>query len=499
MRGYPAALDQVRVRDRCPSCDSARIEYEFRIEQGNISRCADCTLLFSREPLALQADASRNYPQLVREQLSLLMRSARAQPRAVLAVLPVVPAETVDGVEVVAAEQFAASGAPGARYDAVLCIDVLDRVADPASLLRQLRAALVPGAPASFCVPSVSSSSARYAGAAWSGFRRGGSTFYSVDTLQSLLVRHGFRGAKFYTDGLIRGASLRLRTLARVLGTLGLRRAAVRAQHGTRLLDEAMTAVAVRAETIERPRLSVIVPVYNERKTFGELMTRVIGKEIDGVDIEIIIVESNSGDGSREDVLAYAGHPRVTIVLQDGPRGKGNAVRAGLARATGDILMFQDADLEYEVEDYDDLIRPIRAYQRNFVIGSRHLRKGSAWKIRDFNDAPVLSQVFNLGHVVFLRLLNGLYGQSMDDPFSMFKVFRSDCIAGLTFECDRFDFDFEIVIKLLRKGYRPLEIPVNYHSRSIAEGKKVTMFRDPMTWLRALFRFRNSPLYDDPR
>lgn len=87
----------------------------------------------------------------------------------------------------------------------------------------------------------------------------------------------------------------------------------------------------------------------------------------------------------------------------------------------------------------------------------------------------------------------------MDDPFSMFKVFRSDCIAGLTFECDRFDFDFEIVIKLLRKGYRPLEIPVNYHSRSIAEGKKVTMFRDPMTWLRALFRFRNSPLYDDPR
>jgi hypothetical protein len=77
----------------------------------------------------------------------------------------------------------------------------------------------------------------------------------------------------------------------------------------------------------------------------------------------------------------------------------------------------------------------------------------------------------------------------------MFKVFRRDCIAGLSFECNRFDFDFEIVIKLLRKGYCPIEIPVNYHSRSIDEGKKVTMIRDPLTWIRALFKYRRSELY----
>lgn len=107
--------------------------------------------------------------------------------------------------------------------------------------------------------------------------------------------------------------------------------------------------------------------------------------------------------------------------------------------------------------------------------------------------------MFNVGHVVFLQLLNRIYDQHLADPFSMFKVFRRDCIAGLSFECDRFDFDFEIVIKLLRKGYRPLEIPVNYHSRSIAEGKKVSMVRDPLTWLRALARYRTSPLYGPAR
>jgi hypothetical protein len=77
----------------------------------------------------------------------------------------------------------------------------------------------------------------------------------------------------------------------------------------------------------------------------------------------------------------------------------------------------------------------------------------------------------------------------------MFKVFRRDCLYGLDFECDRFDFDFELTIKLLRKGYRPAELPVNYHARSFSEGKKVTILRDPLTWLRALARFRFSPLY----
>jgi hypothetical protein len=91
-----------------------------------------------------------------------------------------------------------------------------------------------------------------------------------------------------------------------------------------------------------------------------------------------------------------------------------------------------------------------------------------------------------------------MYWQSLNDPFSMYKVFRRDCLYGLTFECNRFDFDFELVIKLLRKGYRPVEIPVNYRSRSLSEGKKVTVLGDPLTWLRALVRFRFQHLYERP-
>ena len=100
-----------------------------------------------------------------------------------------------------------------------------------------------------------------------------------------------------------------------------------------------------------------------------------------------------------------------------------------------------------------------------------------------------------MAHVALLAMFNGLYKQSLRDPFTMYKVFRRDCLYGLTFECNRFDFDYEINIKLLRKGYRPLEIPVNYESRSFKEGKKVSFFRDPPTWVRAMLRLRRSPLY----
>jgi len=491
MRLHPAPAQELRPLERCPSCASDRLEYEFRTERGRISRCTECALLFFRERPFPGARAAVDYGARVADRLAQLRRASGTKPERVLAIVPPGAFGAAAGADVVAADALPAHGA----YDAVVAIDALDRVEDADALLEAIRALVAPGAPVSFTVPSVSSSAATYAGAAWSGFTAGASRFYSIDTLQSTLIRHGFRDPKFYTDGALRPGSLRVRTAAGVLRAVGLRGAAVRAQRPSRLLDESCTAVAVRGEPIARHKLSVIVPVYNERATFRTLMDQLVAKAIDGVDIEIIIVESNSNDGSREEVLAYAAHPRVTLVLQETARGKGNAVRAGLARATGDVVLFQDADLEYEIDDYDDLIKPIRAYRRNFVIGSRHANKGSAWKIRDFNDAPVLSQVFNAGHVVFLGLLNGLYGQSLADPFSMFKVFRRDCLAGLTFECNRFDFDFEIVIKLLRKGYRPLELPVNYHSRSIAEGKKVTMVRDPLSWLRALVRFRDVDLY----
>jgi glycosyltransferase involved in cell wall biosynthesis len=224
-------------------------------------------------------------------------------------------------------------------------------------------------------------------------------------------------------------------------------------------------------------------------------MEALLAKEINGVDIEIILVESNSTDGTREQVLTYQEHLRVTVILEERPLGKGHAVRTGLQAAEGDIILIQDADLEYDIGDYDGLLEPILSYQQNFVIGSRHLSRGRVWKIRKFNDAGGLAALFNFGHMTFLGLFNLLYQQRLNDPFSMFKVFRRECLYGLSFECNRFDFDFEIAIKLLRKGYKPLELPVNYRSRSFKEGKKVSMVRDPLTWIRALVKYRTLPLY----
>jgi hypothetical protein len=167
-------------------------------------------------------------------------------------------------------------------------------------------------------------------------------------------------------------------------------------------------------------------------------------------------------------------------------------VRAGLRQASGDWILIQDADLEYDVEDYDALLRPLQRYQRAFVLGSRH---AGHWGLRVLDDQPVLSALMNAGHLLFLAGFNVLYGQRLRDPFTMYKVFRRDCLHQLEFSANRFDFDFELVIKLVRKGYRPLEVPVTYRSRSFADGKKVSMWRDPLTWTWALFRYRLTPLY----
>lgn len=239
------------------------------------------------------------------------------------------------------------------------------------------------------------------------------------------------------------------------------------------------------------PLLSIVMPVYNELSTFQQCFDQVFHKKIEGVNKEIIVVESRSTDGTRDLVKGVSHLPGVRVIFQDKPMGKGNAVRAGLLESKGDIILIQDADLEYDVNNYEALLEPILEHQTSFVLGSRHTGN---WKMREFNDQPVTASVFNFGHILFRGLLNLLYGQSLKDPFTMYKVFRSECLKGIHFECNRFDFDFEIVIKLIRKGFSPIEVPVSYKARSFKEGKKVSFWRDPWTWLRALIKYRFVPL-----
>lgn len=238
--------------------------------------------------------------------------------------------------------------------------------------------------------------------------------------------------------------------------------------------------------------LSVVVPVFNEAATTRQTLAALLDKEIPGLQIEILIVESNSTDGSREIVLGFREHPRVRIILEDRPSGKGHAVRAGFAAATGDILLIQDADLEYDLADYESLLAPIMAGRQAFVLGSRHGRGG--WAIRKFSDQPFRALVLNLAHWTFTLLINASLGIWLKDPFTMYKVFRRECLNGLTFTCNRFDFDWELLIKLVRNGYRPIEIPITYRSRSFQQGKKIRMFRDPFTWLIAWGKARFGPL-----
>jgi glycosyltransferase involved in cell wall biosynthesis len=243
----------------------------------------------------------------------------------------------------------------------------------------------------------------------------------------------------------------------------------------------------VAATFRQRPLLSLVVPVYNEAATVQELLDSVVAMEIPGVDIEIVVVESNSSDGSRDIVLGYASHPRVNVVLQERPQGKGNAVRLGLSRASGEIIGIQDADLEYRIEDYPKLLAPILAGTADVVLGCRHVR---GRPMRQLGSRRLQSKVINAAHWLFTALFDAVYGVRLVDPFTMYKLFRAECIDGLDLVSNRFDFDWELLGKLVRRGYRPVEIPVMYESRGFEGGKKVRFFRDPPMWVAACVRFR---------
>jgi glycosyltransferase involved in cell wall biosynthesis len=219
-------------------------------------------------------------------------------------------------------------------------------------------------------------------------------------------------------------------------------------------------------------------------------MGQLVEKRIDGIEIEIVVVESNSSDGTRDEVLRFKDSPNVHLVLEEHPQGKGHAVRAGLAEATGDFVLIQDADLEYDMDDYEMLLAPLRKLEASFVLGSRTRTDGARFGVRHFEKQVVIGRLMNLGNAVFLALFNLVYGERLQDPFTMYKVFRRDCLHRMVLECDRFDFDWELMAKLLRAGYRPVEIPVSYHSRSFDEGKKISVFGDPLSWIVACFRYR---------
>ena len=391
---------------------------------------------------------------------------------------------------------------PPASFDVCVLADVIEHTRNPLTTLISAWELLKPGGTLFLATPSLDSWSARLMRQRWLEFKLEHLFYFDVRSVQTLLLRAGFAALKIESGRKTLSADYVFAHFDRfpvpVLSPLGragrhLLPAALR-RWRLDVVASGIDVLATRAEaaplTRRRAVLSVVMPVYNERQTFALVMQQLLEKAIPGVALEVIVVESQSTDGTRAEVRRFEGHPRVQVVYEDRPRGKGHAVRAGLARATGDYVLIQDADLEYDINDYEVLLAPLQCGHAAFVLGDRHGQTGRTWKLRHFTDQVLVSRVMNLGHVLFTALFNVVYGTRLRDPFTMFKVFRRDCLTGLTFEANRFDFDWELVGKLVRRGYIPLEIPVNYQSRSFREGKKVRLIADPLTWIRACFKYR---------
>ena len=527
----------------CPICAGRKIAYAFSHDGYRVCRCDDCTFLFVNpqppdEVLATIYNETYFIGSIAGES-AIAQDVKRATARHYLQLMTLyggplrgrlleigcgrgefILEAVAHGLEAVGVEYAEASASqaralaagraeivtgdidsanfPDESFDYCVFADVLEHVRDPAAFIERVWRVLKPGGLVFIATPSMDSPSARFMRENWVEFKLEHLSYFNRHTLDQLLHRHHFAdiqtgaGYKVLTLDYIRSHFRRypVKGLMGLLpGLLSLAPAGVR--HRPRFF-RASGIIACGRRAPRRPvrRLSIIVPVYNEAATVEELLRLLDAKVLEeNMEKEIIVVESNSSDGSRAVVQRYAGRPGWKIILQEGARGKGHAVRAGLAAATGDYVLIQDSDLEYDLEDYDVLLEPLLAGRESFVLGARH-GKRAWWKLRRFSDRPASALLLNFGHYLFATAINVLFGLRLRDPFTMYKVFRRDCIHGLTFSCDRFDFDYELLLKLVLRGHRPVEIAVNYRSRSFAEGKKVAFIRDPLLWIRALYRLR---------
>jgi glycosyltransferase involved in cell wall biosynthesis len=181
----------------------------------------------------------------------------------------------------------------------------------------------------------------------------------------------------------------------------------------------------------------------------------------------------------------------VAVVYEDAPRGKGAAVRAGLAKASGDFVLIQDGDLEYDVNDYGALLQPLLDGSADIVFGSRVMTSPQHWQFRKFTGFERFYGFFvNLGGVLFTGLFNFLYGTKLSDGATMFKLFRMEQLRKISLKSNGFDYDWEISGKLAKMGARFAERPVYYKARSRAEGKKIRFWRDGTRVLLAIVRYR---------
>jgi glycosyltransferase involved in cell wall biosynthesis len=233
-------------------------------------------------------------------------------------------------------------------------------------------------------------------------------------------------------------------------------------------------------------KLSIIVPVYNERETVREILNQVrsikleveTDSGVERLEKEIIVVDDGSGDGTRAVLAEEEKKGDLVLVLHGQNQGKGAAVRTGITRSTGDVVLIQDADLEYDPRDYPTLLRPILEGRVKVVYGSRFL-------------GPRKAMLFwhMLGNKLLTLVTNVLYNAILSDMETCYKVLDGNLARSLHLRSDGWGIDPEITAKVLKRGHRIFEVPISYYGREYYEGKKIS-WRDGFTVLWTLLKYR---------
>lgn len=224
-------------------------------------------------------------------------------------------------------------------------------------------------------------------------------------------------------------------------------------------------------------KLSVIIPAYNEKNTVLELLRRVEAVPL-SLDKEIIVVDDFSTDGTRE-ALGGLGRPDIKVLFHAKNMGKGSALRTGFSEATGDIVLIQDADLEYDPAEYPGLLAPILDGRADVVYGSRFL--GGPHRVLFFWHS--------VGNRFLTNLSNILTNLNLTDMETCYKVFRRDVLRKMTLKSRRFGFEPEVTVKVAKLKCRIYEVPISYSGRDYAEGKKIT-WKDGLAALWHILRYR---------
>jgi glycosyltransferase involved in cell wall biosynthesis len=241
--------------------------------------------------------------------------------------------------------------------------------------------------------------------------------------------------------------------------------------------------------------VSVIMPVFNELRTITNAVQDVL-KLKQHLNLELIVVDNCSTDGTSELLSDLKNTLDFELILGAFPQGKGVAVKGGLEKAQGAIISIIDADNEYTIPNLIEIINFMKMNNLRFALGARPRNTEGHRGIRSLENSPITTFYYNFGHTIFTAFFNALFKTRLKDPATMWKVFYRNDIDRYSFTGKRFEFDWELLALLIRKGHIPAEVSIEYTSRNHKQGKKIRPFRDPVMWSFCIIYYRFKTLED---